>query len=104
MSEGYPIDSAVTEARRAISSTYDNLEWATPVLYLRAPTGVLFPKRMSAAVPASAGGFREAISRPAGIAGGILLVVLSTMLFPLLPRPPPTGPPSRPHPPTLPAF
>src|SRR5258706_1036619 len=96
MSEGYPIDSAVTEARRAISSTYDNLEWATPVLYLRAPTGVLFPKRMSAAVPASAGGLREAISRPAVIVGGIMLCLLSTIVIllvgPLRPPLPPLVP------------
>jgi CHAT domain/WD domain, G-beta repeat len=38
-----PVDEAVTRARRAIKLSRPNtLEWATPVLYLRAPTGALF--------------------------------------------------------------
>jgi DNA-binding beta-propeller fold protein YncE len=38
-----PVDEAVTRARRAIKfSRPHTLEWATPVLYLRAPTGELF--------------------------------------------------------------
>jgi hypothetical protein len=43
LADGYPIDAAVSEARKAISlSTKDSLEWATPVLYLRAPEGQIF--------------------------------------------------------------
>ena len=39
----YPVDQAVTRARRAIKLARQNtLEWATPVLYLRSPTGALF--------------------------------------------------------------
>src|SRR4051812_45012921 len=38
-----PVDQAVTRARRAIRiSRRSTLEWATPVLYLRSPTGMLF--------------------------------------------------------------
>lgn len=38
-----PIDAAVTEARKAISLAVTNsMEWGTPVLYMRAPEGVIF--------------------------------------------------------------
>jgi hypothetical protein len=37
-----PIDTAVSEARRAIANRLHNLEWATPALYLRSEDGVLF--------------------------------------------------------------
>jgi hypothetical protein len=76
LSEGYPIETAVTEARRAISSSIDNFEWATPVLYLRAPTGVLFPRRKSEDVPASAGGLREVLRSPMGLAGIAIVLLL----------------------------
>jgi tetratricopeptide (TPR) repeat protein len=39
----FPVDAAVAEARKAISlAEADTLEWATPVLHLRAPDGVIF--------------------------------------------------------------
>ncbi len=39
----HPVEQAVTRARLAIKLTRrDTLEWATPVLYLRSPTGALF--------------------------------------------------------------
>jgi hypothetical protein len=42
-SEFFPIDAAVSEARRAIFSRRNNAEWATPVLYMRPDDeGVLF--------------------------------------------------------------
>lgn len=38
-----PIDAAVTEARKAISLAVTNsMEWGTPVLYMRAPQGIIF--------------------------------------------------------------
>src|SRR5262249_17292774 len=38
-----PVDEAVAEARKAISlQTPNSLEWGTPVLYLRAASGMLF--------------------------------------------------------------
>ncbi|HEX6778161.1 MAG TPA: CHAT domain-containing protein [Ktedonobacterales bacterium] len=53
---GLPVDSAVTQARTAISvGTARTLEWVTPVLYLRASTGVLFevpPPATSVRLPA----------------------------------------------------
>ena len=50
----HPVDQAVTRARRSIKiSRRNTLEWATPVLYLRSPTGVLFDLTDIPATPAS---------------------------------------------------
>src|SRR5579871_1765972 len=43
ISDGMPVDAAVSEARKAITFSIANtLEWATPVLYLRSPDSALF--------------------------------------------------------------
>ncbi len=43
LAEGWPVDAAVAEARRAVSWAVANtVEWGTPVLFMRAPDGVLF--------------------------------------------------------------
>jgi hypothetical protein len=42
VADGYPIDAAVTEARKAIFASGHDVEWGTPVLYLRAPDGRIF--------------------------------------------------------------
>jgi hypothetical protein len=42
LAEGYPVDAAVAEARKAVYAQPNDVEWGTPVLYLRAPDGVLF--------------------------------------------------------------
>ncbi len=42
LAEMLPLDAALSEARRAIANRIRNNEWATPVLYLRAESGVLF--------------------------------------------------------------
>jgi len=39
---GYPVDAAVSEARKAIFSQGNEVEWGTPVLYMRAPDGRIF--------------------------------------------------------------
>jgi hypothetical protein len=54
LAEGSPIDVALSEARFRVSWTERNsLEWATPVIYMRAPDGVLF--RTPEAAPAPQG-------------------------------------------------
>jgi hypothetical protein len=40
--DGYPVDAALTEARKSIDGAGHDFEWATPVLYLRARDGVIF--------------------------------------------------------------
>lgn len=42
ISESLPIDTALSEARRAIANRLNNIEWATPILYMRSEDGVLF--------------------------------------------------------------
>lgn len=40
-----PVDAAVSEARKAIYALPNEIEWVSPVLYMRAPDGVLFTDR-----------------------------------------------------------
>jgi tetratricopeptide (TPR) repeat protein len=44
MADGYPVDAAITEARKVLltESRGSGLEWGTPVLYMRAPDGRVF--------------------------------------------------------------
>lgn len=42
LADGYPVDGALTEARKAIFAQGNEIEWGTPVLYLRAPDGKIF--------------------------------------------------------------
>lgn len=43
LSDGLPVDAATTEARKSVSLGLSNtIEWGTPVLFMRAPDGVLF--------------------------------------------------------------
>ncbi len=42
IADGYPIDAALVEARTAIFASGNDVEWGTPVLYMRAPDGIIF--------------------------------------------------------------
>jgi TPR repeat protein len=42
VADGYPVDAAVAAARMAVWGEPNPIEWATPVLYLRAPDGRIF--------------------------------------------------------------
>ncbi|MCI0691503.1 CHAT domain-containing protein [candidate division KSB1 bacterium] len=42
VADGYPVDAAMVEARAAIFAQGNNIEWGTPVLYMRAPDGRIF--------------------------------------------------------------
>lgn len=42
IASGYPVDSAVVEARKAIYADQNVLEWGTPVLYMNTPDGQIF--------------------------------------------------------------
>ena len=49
---GQPVDAALGEARKAVSVGFpDSFEWATPVLFLRAPDGVIFDVQGTATPP-----------------------------------------------------
>jgi len=42
LSEGYPVDADLAEARKAVFAVGDNIDWGTPVLYMRSPDGRIF--------------------------------------------------------------
>ena len=42
VSDGYPVDAALAESRKALFSGGNELEWSTPVLYLRSLDGKIF--------------------------------------------------------------
>ena len=62
IADGFPIDLAMVEARRAMFAEGNEVEWATPVLYLRAPDGRVFTKDRSPDADRQA---REAADRQA---------------------------------------
>jgi hypothetical protein len=54
LADGLPVDASVTEARKAVSLAVSNtVEWGTPVLYMRAPQGVIFKMTETPRVPQS---------------------------------------------------
>ena len=42
LADGYPVDAALAEARKALFAAQSGVEWGTPVLYLRASDGRIF--------------------------------------------------------------
>ena len=40
--DNYPVDAALSEARKAIFASNNDVEWGTPVLFMRTPDGMLF--------------------------------------------------------------
>jgi len=42
LADGYPVDAALAEARKAIFAQENDVEWGKPVLYMRAPDGRVF--------------------------------------------------------------
>jgi hypothetical protein len=49
LADGYPVEAALAEARKAIFNVGNDTEWATPALYLRAFDGQLFDLKPVAA-------------------------------------------------------
>ncbi len=74
LADAYPVDAALAEARKAIYADVNDVEWGTPVLYLRAADGRIFDidKRAAAALPgpeptapAVAAGVEVSVAQPA---------------------------------------
>ena len=42
LADGYPVDSALAEARKAIFADQNDVEWGTPVLFMRVADGQIF--------------------------------------------------------------
>lgn len=70
LADGLPVDQAVTSARKALLAEYRD-EWATPVLFMRAPDGAIFESVVPgeapqpAAAPATAAAGTTALEEPA---------------------------------------
>ena len=69
IADGYPVDAALAEARKAIFAQGNDVEWGTPVLYMRSPDGRIFdidPAQQSIPVaqPAPAAPISLKISTP----------------------------------------
>lgn len=78
VADGLPVDAAMSEGRRAISHSVDSIEWATPVLFMRAADGILFER--SAPRP-----FARAVRSPLVMAAvAIAVVALAVLIFGLL--------------------
>ena len=85
LADDYPVDAALTEARKSVFAAGCTVEWGTPVLYLRAPDGRIFDINRTEAQLA------DPALRPPN---------LPTVAPPPLPpvRPPPLEPVVRPEP------
>jgi hypothetical protein len=55
IADGYPVDAALGEARKAIFAGGNDVEWGTPVLYLRSGDGKIFDVDQSAIPAVDAG-------------------------------------------------
>jgi tetratricopeptide (TPR) repeat protein len=51
IADGYPVDAALAESRKAIYAGGNALEWGAPVLYLRAPDGRVFDLQVTKTRP-----------------------------------------------------
>lgn len=45
IADGYPVDGAMAEVRKAMLAAEEGVEWGTPVLFMRAPDGQLFERK-----------------------------------------------------------
>ncbi len=98
LADGYPVDAALGEARKALFAQHNSTEWGTPVLYLRAADGVIFDvQKMGAESTASAPAVPRlaptADNLPSPIwratrvmwaAGGLILLLLLALILPRL--------------------
>jgi hypothetical protein len=52
IADGFPVDASISEARKAIFTTGNETEWATPVLFMNSPDGRIFDLHSSKTVEA----------------------------------------------------
>lgn len=64
LGEGFPVDRAVTEARKAMSVVAQGPEWGTPVLYMNTTSGRIFRVEESESSPVQ--GTDDGKDKPAG--------------------------------------
>jgi hypothetical protein len=72
VADGYPLDAALSQARQAVYTEVSEVEWATPVLYLRAPDGRIFdiaPTQPRPAASSPVPSARNGTAPPESLAG-----------------------------------
>lgn len=101
LADGYPIDAALAEARVAIFVSGNDIEWGTPVLFMRSPDGKLFEVKKELPekrIGQRAEGFlhglnwRWAVSLVSLVILALTLILLSPGIFPPAPTPTTTQP------------
>lgn len=106
LADGYPVDAALGEARKALFAHQNSTEWGTPVLYLRAADGAIFDMQQMnrasntsvAAIPATPPSVDRHISpiwrstRLMWAVGGLGLLLLIALILPRFLRKSPTQP------------
>ncbi len=60
IADGYPVDASLAEARKAVFANNNDIEWGTPVLYMRSPDGRIFGVDRTTATAAAAAAAAEA--------------------------------------------
>jgi hypothetical protein len=68
IADGYPVDASLGEARKAVFAQNNDVEWGTPVLYMRSPDGRIFGVDRSTAVAIPA---QEVQIEPAGMSRSV---------------------------------
>ena len=91
LADGLPVDQAVTSARKALLAEFRD-EWATPVLFMRAPDGAIFENVVAEAPPARDPKTRETSkgrgwiathARALAGAGAAVVLAVAVMVFAL---------------------
>lgn len=72
LGDGWPVDAAMTEARRAMFLSADGGQWGIPALFMRAPEGVIWAEREEAPGGRAPGGNTITISGAVHITGDIV--------------------------------
>ena len=72
LAEGQPVDASVTQARLLVFADDNDVEWGTPVLFLRVEDGVLFDVADASALPrVTVEDLPPKVSDPRTLAGGV---------------------------------
>ena len=95
LTDGYPVDGGLAEARKGLLNIGGGTEWGTPVLYMRSPDGRLFElpalaERAASAAPAPVAQPPAATPTPAvrNFVAAPAPAMQSFVAAPLLPTPP----------------
>lgn len=92
--EGYPLETALAEARQAMGSA-SSQEWLAPTLYLHTASGNLFTRRKAYDEPTSMGGLRETLTPRILIPAMVVILALCGIFALLIANPPPPPTPDR---------